>query len=235
MSREQERRDAWTQARHSEMEGRRPRGALTPMTLCSGGCTNSRPPSENWTCKRSGNVKLKQCEICGQPFLPRTGPQKICTNPECKAAKEQIIKERRRARKRAKNKVRGVIGKRTCIICGETYQPYQRNQEICGDKNCRLSLKRKRAKEQKQYVVYEKRTCIICGKTYQPTVSVQKTCSEECRQHRAKQLQNKRRGHAAPEFSGSTYRPRVSPDPLYGHGHRWCGVPVESTSFAPLG
>jgi predicted nucleic acid-binding Zn ribbon protein len=209
---------------------------MQAKTFWRGVLMSLRRPSGNWSYKRRPGVREVTCIYCGEVFQTKSGKKKICDKEACQAQKLAEWAERRNARKRAQRKVIGVVGERICVECGKKFQPRQLNQVICGSHECRCALKRHRERKIREaQPALPKRKCEVCGEEYQPVASNQKFCSKVCRLHREKEKQNKRRGHAAPEFSGSTYRPRVSPDPLYGHGHRWCGVPVESTSFAPLG
>lgn len=78
--------------------------------------------------------------------------------------------------------------KKTCVICGKEFVPYNSQQNSCS-KECgrvrkrrqtRESKVRMRAKRRAEKALLPKRVCVICGKEFVPYNPQQKTCSKEC-------------------------------------------------------
>lgn len=77
---------------------------------------------------------------------------------------------------------------RSCINCGETYQPRTGNQRVCGQHACRVWMRKeypksREARERKGLQEWRAaRACVNCGATYHPQKCNQQVCSAfECK------------------------------------------------------
>jgi len=159
---------------------------------------------------------MRKCSICGAAFRPVKKHQVTCKTPECQAERQR---QYCRARRRAQSNVDW--SDRECPECGTVFTPQTPNKVFCTSR-CRY-----RARNRKAAAHPFKRVCMVCGNSYETFTPEQRACSQKCRD-RMKNKEKSGEGIDAAKAAENIL------DPLYGQGHRWCGVPVESTSFAPL-
>lgn len=114
-----------------------------------------------------------ECCICGSFYTPnKSSRQKTCDNPECKRELKRRARAKREGRKPADR------SPRKCIICGETFTPYQHNQNTCSNFYCKREAKKRRAVARYNDTKRKEKTetCPICKRRYAPKRDIQKTC-----------------------------------------------------------
>lgn len=107
--------------------------------------------------KGAEHLGERQCVECGKWFKPNHAAQLICSD-DCrikriKRRKSEWMKKTYEARRQveAVNKVetrkeKPMLETKKCIICGQEFHPYNRNQNICGSDECRREQARRYAK-----------------------------------------------------------------------------------------
>ena len=150
---------------------------------------------------------IKECVVCGTPFLAKDGRNKFCSE-ECKAL---------RYKQKKKEWVVRNIGERKeklCIICGKPFIPTQSSKQVTCGAECsrRNRLNNQREREKKNHIStmaayrekqarqkeetklrkerekeerqknreYYKGICKVCGKEFTTLNPAQVTCSTKC-------------------------------------------------------
>jgi len=84
---------------------------------------------------------MKTCEICGEPFEPKTIRSRVCYSEECQRIERCNIQRRNYTNKRS----------RVCKICGNEFKPTRDWQTVCFESECRKE--RDRRKKLKTYAL----------------------------------------------------------------------------------
>lgn len=144
---------------------------------------------------------IKECVVCGTPFLAKDGRNKFCSE-ECKALRYKQKKQEwidRRAKGKRLEKI--------CVICGKPFKPSQNSLQMACSVECQkeyhrsthrkqtmqeykrllekqkeeTKLRKEREKEERQKNrEYYKGICKVCGKEFTTLNPAQVTCSTKC-------------------------------------------------------
>ena len=160
--------------------------------------------------KGDHTFRQKNCVICGKPFWPVNGQQKVCSE-KCKAIRDkrsrrklydEVLAEKAKEKWALKKELRlsendgHPYPKRICEYCGKEYWPNKHHQKycckLCGQRDFTAKNKA-RDKSVKEGHNFYKTTCVECGKEFWPVGPAQVVCSDECRKKRQKKLAKQRR------------------------------------------
>lgn len=138
--------------------------------------------AKNDGCKETSQ---RACTICGSGFDPKNYKQKTCSD----ACRKQFKKQQEWAR----------IGKATCTVCNQEWQPnspvdakHGRLNKYCS-KECRSNDKAWRFRnedgerkwltygtEYRPYYAVFFNTCVVCEDLFSTSIKTKSTCSEDC-------------------------------------------------------
>ncbi len=133
----------------------------------------ARATAKATSIRRHGEKSLtfpRNCEICGEWFIPKSATAKYCSKCRQERIKEQQNARTRRLAQERRDAPKKIIPPRLCAECRKLFYPKRTNQKYCEPGGrCWRNATNKQQNKKRPHVISPPRDCRGCGKTITPS------------------------------------------------------------------